>query len=68
MAETRFAVVDQAVPDDLISFLKANPDGRYRRGGRYPQWFLLLVVVLGILSGCSRSRGMEAFKSGTEWL
>ena len=35
---------------DLISFLKAIPDGRYRRGVRYPQWFLLLVAVLGILS------------------
>ena len=36
---------DQAVPADLISFLKAIPDGRYRRGVRYPQWFLLLVAV-----------------------
>ncbi|MFN9686764.1 MAG: hypothetical protein ACK583_16065 [Cyanobacteriota bacterium] len=23
---------------------------------RYPQWFLLLVAVLGILSGCRSSR------------
>ena len=69
MAETRFAVVDQAVPDDLISFLKAIPVGeafsegvgRYRRGVRYPQWFLLLVAVLGILSGCRSSRDLEAF-------
>jgi hypothetical protein len=36
MAETHSAAVDQAVPDDLISFLKAIPDGRYRRGLRYP--------------------------------
>ena len=47
--------------DDLISFLKAIPDGRYRRGVRYPQWFLLLVAVLGILSGCRSSRDLEAF-------
>jgi hypothetical protein len=61
MAETLSAAVDQAVPDDLISFLKAIPDGRYRRGVRYPQWFLLLVAVLGILSGCRSSRDLERF-------
>jgi hypothetical protein len=46
---------------NLISFLKAIPDGRYRRGARYPQWFLLLVAVLGILSDCRSSRDLEAF-------
>ncbi len=61
MAQTRSAAVDQTTPDDLISFLKAIPDGRYRRGVRYPQWFLLLVAVLGILSGCRSSRDLEAF-------
>ena len=61
MPETRSAAIDQAAPDDLINFLKAIPDGRYRRGVRYPQWFLLLVAVLGILSGCRSSRDLEAF-------
>jgi hypothetical protein len=61
MAETLSAAVDQPVADDLISFLKAIPDCRYRRGVRYPQWFLLLVAVLGILSGCRSSRDLEAF-------
>jgi hypothetical protein len=28
---------------------------------RYPQWFLLLVAVPGILSGCRSSRDLEAF-------
>lgn len=28
---------------------------------RYPQWFLLLVAVLGILSVCRSSRDLEAF-------
>jgi hypothetical protein len=46
---------------NLISFLKAIPDGRYRRGARDPQWFLLLVAVLGILSDCRSSRDLEAF-------
>jgi hypothetical protein len=52
---------DQAASDDLISFLKAIPDGRYWRGVRYWQWFLKLVAVLGILSGCRSSRDLEAF-------
>jgi hypothetical protein len=30
-------------------------------GLRYPQWFLLLLAVLGILSGCRSSRDLEAF-------
>jgi len=61
MSQTPDASVDQADANDLISFLKAIPDGRYRRGVRYPQWFLLLVAVLGILSGCRSSRDLEAF-------
>ena len=61
MAETHSAAVNKPAADDLISFLKAIPDGRYRRGVRDPQWFLLLVAVLGILSGCRSSRDPEAF-------
>ena len=61
MPETCSTAVDQPAQDDLITFLKAIPDGRYRRGVRYPQWFLLLVSVLGILSGCRSSRDLEAF-------
>lgn len=60
MHEIRSAAVDQPGADDLISFLKAIPDGRYRRGVRYPQWFLLLVAVLAILSGFRSSRDLEA--------
>ncbi len=30
-------------------------------GLRYPQWFLLLVAVLGILSGCRSSCDFQAF-------
>jgi len=39
-----------SAPDDLISFPKAIPVGRYRLGLRYQQWLLLLVVVLATLS------------------
>ena len=52
MAESLCSAGEQDAPINLISFLKAIPDGRYRRGVRYPQWYLLLLAVLGILSGC----------------
>jgi hypothetical protein len=42
--------VSAATDLDLISYLKAIPDTRMRRGVRIPSWYLLLVSVLGILS------------------
>ncbi len=50
MPETASPAIEFSPDADLISFLKAIPDGRYRRGVRYPQWYLLLVTALGILS------------------
>ncbi len=32
-----------------------------RRGVRIPAWYLLLVAVLGILSGCQSLRDLERF-------
>lgn len=61
MPETTAPAIDFSADADLITFLKAIPDGRYRRGVRYPQWYLLLVAVLGILSDCRSSRDLEAF-------
>ncbi len=61
MPETRSAAIDQPAPDELISFFEAIPNGRYRRGVRYQQWFLLLVAVLRILSGGCSFRDLEAF-------
>jgi len=46
---------------DLISYLKSIPDARMRRGVRIPPWYLLLVAVLGILSGCQSLRDLERF-------
>ena len=46
---------------DLISYLKAIPDSRMRRGVRIPAWYLLLVAVLGILSRCQSLRDLERF-------
>jgi hypothetical protein len=46
---------------DLISFLKALPDCRMRHGIRFPQWWMLLVAILAILSGQGSLVGMERF-------
>jgi hypothetical protein len=50
-----------AAATDLISFLKALPDCRLRRGIRFPQWWLLLVAILAILSNQGSLMGMERF-------
>ena len=57
MPETFSAATDL----DLISFLRAIPDPRMRRGVRIPAWYLLLVAVLGILSHCQSQRDLERF-------
>ena len=46
---------------DLISYLKAIPDARMRRGVRIPAWYLLLLAVLRILSRCQSLRDLERF-------
>ena len=53
--------VSAATDLDLISFLKAIPDARMRKGIRIPAWYLLLVAVLGILSKCESLRDLERF-------
>jgi len=58
MPKTNSAANDEGAPSDLISFLTAIQDGRLPRGVCYPQWFLLQVAVLGILSGCRSSRDL----------
>ncbi len=55
------SLADSAVSADLIAFLQALPEGRKRRGVRYPQWLLLLMALLEILSGCRSSMDLEIF-------
>jgi hypothetical protein len=50
-----------AAASDLISFLKALPDCRMRHGIHFPQWWMLLVAILSILSGQGSLVGMERF-------
>ena len=46
---------------DLISCLRSIPDALMRREVRFPARYLLLVAVLGILSGCHSLRDLERF-------
>jgi len=46
---------------DLISYLRSIPDALMRRGVRFLGWYLLLVSVLGIASGCQSLRDLERF-------
>jgi hypothetical protein len=54
-------LADPASTADLIAFLQALPEGRKRRGVLYPQWLLLLMAILGILSSCRSARDLERF-------
>jgi len=49
---------------DLISYLKSIPEARMRRSVHVPAWYLLLVAVLGILSGCQSLRDLERYSFG----
>ena len=40
----------------LLSYLKAIPDARMRRGVRIPAWYLLLVAVLTVALGLELRR------------
>ena len=53
--------VSTATDLDLITYLRSIPDARMRRGVRFPTWYLLLLAVLGILSGCQSLRDLERF-------
>ncbi len=52
---------EPAAAGNLISFLKALPDCRMRRGVRFPQWWMLLVAILAILSNEGSLVGIERF-------
>ena len=54
-------LLNPAAATDLISFLKALPDCRMRRGVRFPHWWMLLVAILAILSNQGSLMGMERF-------
>ena len=50
-----------ALMHELLGLLKAMPDCRMARGIRFPQWYLLLVALLSVLSGGQSLRDHERF-------
>jgi hypothetical protein len=46
---------------ELIQQLKKIPDFRSKRGQRYPLWVMLLLAVLGVMSGCQSYHALEDF-------
>jgi hypothetical protein len=45
----------------LIDYLKDIPDERARNGTRHPLWLVLLIMILGIMSGYWGYRGLGRF-------
>lgn len=45
----------------LIEQLKTIPDWRRGRKVQYPLWLMLLMTLLGVMSGCNSLRGLEDF-------
>ncbi len=45
----------------LIEQLKTIPDWRRGRKVQYPLWLMLLMTLLGVMSGCSSLRSLEDF-------
>lgn len=45
----------------LLQYLDAVPDYRCAQGRRYPLWIMLLMTVLGVMSGCQSYRALEDF-------
>ena len=45
----------------LIQSLQEMRDFRAEQGRRYPLWLILLLVIMGILSGCRSYYALEDF-------
>ena len=49
------------VTANLIEELKKVRDFRTRQGQRHPLWLVLLLVIMGTMSGCLGYRGLGDF-------
>jgi DDE_Tnp_1-associated len=45
----------------LIDYLKSVPDQRHPSGRRHPLWLILLIIIMGIMSGYWGYRGLGTF-------
>ncbi len=46
---------------NLIQSLQEIKDFRASQGKRYPLWLILLLVIMGTISGCKRYQALEDF-------
>jgi DDE_Tnp_1-associated len=46
---------------ELVTYLKRVPDYRSKQGRRYPLWLMLLMSLLGVMSGCQGYQALEEF-------
>ncbi|GGA10413.1 transposase family protein [Okeania sp. KiyG1] len=46
---------------NLLQILAQLPDFRAARGRRYPLWLVLLLVIMGTMSGCFSYCALEDF-------
>ncbi|NEP75172.1 MAG: transposase family protein, partial [Okeania sp. SIO2G4] len=46
---------------NLLQILALLPDFRAARGRRYPLWLVLLLVIMGTMSGCFSYCALEDF-------
>jgi hypothetical protein len=49
---------------NLITSLQEIRDFRTSRGRRYPLWLILLLVIMGTISGCRSYYALEDFGTG----
>ena len=49
------------VNSDLVRHLQSIRDYRSKRGQRYPLWVMLLVTILGVMSGAQGYQAIEDF-------
>ena len=54
-------MVEKEEDKSLIDYLKQIPDERHAGGRRHPLWLILLIMILGIMSGYWGYRGLGRF-------
>jgi hypothetical protein len=54
-------MVEKERDKSLIDYLKQIPDERNAGGRRHPLWLILLIMILGIMSGYWGYRGLGRF-------
>ncbi len=54
---------ESLLTSSLVQKLQSVRDYRASRGKRYPLWIMLLIAILGVMSGCQGYKALEDFGS-----